>query len=195
MPFLILIAFIAVPLIEIGLFIEVGGAIGLWPTIAVVILTAAAGTALLRHQGLSALARLQDSMEHGEVPLEPVFDGFCLLAAGALLLTPGFFTDAVGFALFVPPVRHGLRGFFAKRVAMQAHVHTHTHGHGQTYHHGPGHPGPGYPGSGQAGGARPPGGPGDVIDGEWQDVTDRPHDAAGPTRRLPDANDKPDTER
>lgn len=175
MPFLILIAFIAVPLIEIGLFIEVGGAIGLWPTIAVVILTAAAGTALLRHQGLSALARLQDSMERGEVPLERVFDGFCLLAAGALLLTPGFFTDAVGFALFVPPLRHGLRGFLAKRIAMQAEMHTHT-----------AYRGPNRPGGPQSG---------DIIDGEWQDVTDRPHDAAGPSRRLPDVHDKPDTDR
>lgn len=184
MPFLILIAFIAVPLIEIGLFIEVGGAIGLWPTIAVVILTAVAGTALLRHQGLSALARLQGSMERGEVPLEPVFDGFCLLAAGALLLMPGFFTDALGFALFVPPLRHGLRGFLARRVAVQAHVHAHTHGHDHTYHRGPQHPGPGHPGDA-----------GDVIDGEWQDVTDRPTDAAGPARRLPGADDRRDTER
>ena len=93
MGFVLLAAFIGVPLIEIALFIQVGGIIGLWPTIAVVIFTAVAGAALLRHQGLGALSRLQESLERGEAPLDPVFDGFCLLAAGMLLLTPGFFTD------------------------------------------------------------------------------------------------------
>ena len=92
MGFVLLAAFIGVPLIEIALFIQVGGIIGLWPTIAVVILTAVAGAALLRHQGLGALSRLQETLDRGETPLDPVFDGFCLLAAGMLLLTPGFFT-------------------------------------------------------------------------------------------------------
>ncbi len=148
MGLIVLAAFIAVPLIEIGLFIQVGGAIGLWPTLFVVVATAVAGTALLRHQGLDALARLQSSMEKGEAPLEPVFDGFCLLAAGALLLTPGFFTDAVGFALFVPALRRALRSLLAQRVQM--HAHTHYEAHHST--HGEMH--------------------GDIIDGEWHDVSD-----------------------
>ena len=165
MGLIILAAFIAVPLIEIGLFVQVGGAIGLWPTLAVVVLTAVAGTALLRHQGLGTLGRLQASMDRGEMPLEPVFDGFCLLAAGALLLTPGFFTDAVGFALFIPAVRTVLRHFLASRVQ----VHAHMHGH-------PGsHPG-GDPFAGPSN--RNPGG--DVIDGEFEDVTDRPHNTPSP---------------
>ena len=161
MGFLVLAAFIAVPLIEIGLFIQVGGAIGLWPTLVVVVATAMAGTALLRHQGLGALARLQQSLDRGEVPLEPVFDGFCLLAAGALLLTPGFFTDAVGFALFVPQVRHALRRFIARRVRVHGHMHA------QKPTEGPG---------------------GNIIDGEWQDVTDRPDHSDSP--RLPTDRDK-----
>ena len=162
---LILAAFIAVPLIEIGLFIQVGGAIGLGATLFVVVATAVAGTALLRHQGLGALARLQQSLDRGEAPLEPVFDGFCLLAAGALLLTPGFFTDTVGFALFVPFVRHALRGAIAGRVQMHTHA-PHGQSHGQA--HGQTHGGP-------YGNTR-----GDIIDGEWQDVTD-----GGETPKLP----------
>lgn len=159
MGLIILAAFIAVPLIEIGLFVQVGGAIGLWPTLAVVVLTAVAGTALLRHQGLGTLGRLQASMDRGEMPLEPVFDGFCLLAAGALLLTPGFFTDAVGFALFVPAVRRLLRGFFASRVQ----VHTqHAHMHGD------------FPGTRSGENPFRSGPDGDVIDGDFEDVTDHP---------------------
>jgi len=153
MGFLVLIAFIAVPLIEIGLFVQVGGAIGLWPTLAVVVATAVAGTMLLRHQGLGTLRRLQQSMDRGEMPLGPVFDGFCLLAAGALLLTPGFFTDAVSFALFVPPVRAALGRLLARNIELRAASHVHMHGQGP-----------------RAGGHAPPGG--NVIDGEWEDVTE-----------------------
>jgi len=116
MGFVLLAAFIGVPLIEIALFIQVGGFIGLWPTIAVVIFTAVAGAALLRHQGLGALSRLQESLERGEAPLDPVFDGFCLLAAGMLLLTPGFFTDAIGFLLFTPPFRAALKRVITSRM-------------------------------------------------------------------------------
>ncbi|HEY9078600.1 FxsA family protein [Magnetovibrio sp.] len=121
MALLLLAGFIGVPLIEIALFIQVGGAIGLWPTIAVVVLTAIAGTALLRHQGLSALTRLQDSLDRGEPPIDPVFDGFCLLAAGILLLTPGFFTDAIGFLLFTPPLRAALKRLIVSRMQAARH--------------------------------------------------------------------------
>lgn len=163
MGFLILAAFISVPLIEIGLFIQVGGAIGLWPTLAVVFLTAIAGTALLRHQGLDTLARLQANLDQGQMPLGPVFDGFCLLAAGALLLTPGFFTDAVGFALFIPPFRRYLGQFLARHVNMRAHVNGNQNDHSG---HNPGHPQPS----------------GDIIDGEWRDVTDEQNDPKLPPR-------------
>lgn len=119
MGLLLFSAFIIVPLVEVGLFIKVGGAIGFWPTILVVISTAVAGTALLRHQGLGALNRLQDSLSKGEALSGPLFDGFCLLAAGALLLTPGFFTDTMGFLLFIPPIRRALGHLFTQR--MRAH--------------------------------------------------------------------------
>lgn len=101
----ILIAFITVPLVEIALFIEIGGFIGLWPTIAIVIATALAGTALIRHQGINTLQRAQQEMDAQRLPVRELFDGVCLLFAGALLLTPGFLTDSVGFALLVPPLR------------------------------------------------------------------------------------------
>jgi len=167
MGFVLLAAFIGVPLIEIALFIQVGGFIGLWPTIAVVILTAVAGTALLRHQGLGALSRLQESLDRGETPLDPVFDGFCLLAAGMLLLTPGFFTDAVGFLLFTPPFRAALKRVITSRVTV------HKEGGAQFYWS-----------SSDAHSSRGPA-PGDIIDGDYQDVTnietppqldDRPQD-------------------
>ena len=110
MPALILLClFIGVPLVEIAVFIQVGERIGLWPTLAVVILTAVAGTFMLRLQGMMTLMRARAAMERGEMPLAEVFDGACLLVAGALLLTPGFVTDALGGLLFLPPVRLGLR--------------------------------------------------------------------------------------
>jgi UPF0716 protein FxsA len=109
MAYIILVFMIGVPLAEIAVFIEVGGRIGLWPTIATVVLTAMIGTALLRRQGLATLRKVQESLEQNRLPLAEVFDGLCLLAAGALLLTPGFVTDAVGFLLFFPPFRAALR--------------------------------------------------------------------------------------
>lgn len=105
MGFLILLAFIMVPIAEIAVFIKAGDLIGLWPTIAAVVLTAIIGTAMLRQQGLATLVRLRATMDRGELPVRELFDGACLLLAGALLLTPGFLTDAVGFLLLVPPLR------------------------------------------------------------------------------------------
>lgn len=114
----LLIAFIGVPLIEIGLFIQVGGAIGLWPTLAVVILTAMAGTALVRSQGMAVLGRIQQSFNDMNDPTEPLAHGAMILLSGALLLTPGFFTDAVGFALLIPAVRERMFGYLRKRVTV-----------------------------------------------------------------------------
>lgn len=108
-PYL-LAAFIGIPLIEIALFIEVGGAIGTAATILVVIATAVLGAWMLRAQGVSTARRAQMRLQNGEIPLDQAFDGMFLVFAGALLLTPGFLTDAIGFSLFVPQVRAWLRG-------------------------------------------------------------------------------------
>ena len=104
------IALIAVPLIEIALFVVIGGQIGLLATIAVVVATAVAGTMLLRHQGLAALEKARRSAEAGELPVAALVDAVFLFVAGLLLLTPGFLTDAFGLALFVPPLRGALAG-------------------------------------------------------------------------------------
>ena len=105
-PFaIILFALIAVPLVEIYLLISVGRVIGAGTTIAVVILTAVAGAWLLRIQGLSTLMKIQQSTAAGKLPAQELIEGLILLITGALLLTPGFFTDAIGFALLVPPIR------------------------------------------------------------------------------------------
>lgn len=109
MALLIFLTLIAVPVIEVAVFIEVGGRIGLWPTVGLIVLTALVGTALLRHQGLSTLARARASLEQGKLPMRELLDGVCLLIAGALLLTPGFVTDAVGALLLVPPLRWPLQ--------------------------------------------------------------------------------------
>ncbi|QBF29603.1 FxsA family protein [Thalassococcus sp. S3] len=139
------LAFLAVPLIEIALFIQVGGAIGLWPTLGIVILTAMLGTWLVRSQGLMALQNLRRSFSHLQDPTRPLADGAMILIAGALLLTPGFFTDAVGFALLMPPVREIVYNYLRARISVQR------------FEMGPGHP--------RARPARD-----DVIDGSFEEV-------------------------
>lgn len=99
------LAFVAVPLTEITLFIQVGGAIGLGWTLAIVVLTALIGTSLMRTQGALAIREIKSSLSEVRDPTEPLVHGAMILFAGALLLTPGFFTDAVGFSLLVPGVR------------------------------------------------------------------------------------------
>jgi UPF0716 protein FxsA len=100
--------FLLVPIIEIVGFMQIGSLIGLWPTLGVVILTAIAGSMLLRHQGMTVLFRTQSMIQEGKIPVDEMIDGICLAIAGALLLTPGFFTDIFGFLLFIPPFRRTL---------------------------------------------------------------------------------------
>lgn len=112
----LLAAFIAIPLVEIGLFIQVGGIIGLWPTLAIVLVTAIIGSNLVRSQGAREMANLRRSFNDLNNPTEPLANGAMILFAGALLLTPGFFTDAVGFALLIPAVRSVVYRQIASRV-------------------------------------------------------------------------------
>ena len=100
-----LLAFIAIPLIEIVVFTNIGDLIGLWWTLAVVVATALAGTAMLRIQGIAVLYRAKAHLDKGKMPLREIFDGLCLLIAGALLLTPGFVTDIAGCLLFLRFIR------------------------------------------------------------------------------------------
>jgi UPF0716 protein FxsA len=110
---ILLIAFIATPLIEIAVLIQVGGWLGLWPTLGLIVLTAIVGTWMLRRQGFAVLTRAQRQLEQATVPVAEVFEGICLVFAGALLLTPGFVTDAVGGALLLP----SFRGWLYKALA------------------------------------------------------------------------------
>lgn len=106
-PILFLI-FIIMPLAEIAVLVKVGGLIGLWPTLAVVILTAVAGTWLLRLQGFQTWQRAQVALQRGEAPVAEVLDGMFLFAAALLMVTPGLITDTMGFLFLIPPVRHAV---------------------------------------------------------------------------------------
>ena len=107
MPLLFLI-FLLVPVLEIYLLIEIGSLIGAVWTVTAVVGTAALGAGLVRRQGLAALARFRSATQVGELPAVTIIEGLALLVAGALLLTPGFFTDLVGFLLLTPPLRQFL---------------------------------------------------------------------------------------
>jgi len=140
------LAFLLVPLIEIALFIQIGGAIGLWPTLAIVVLTAVLGAWLVRAQGAMAMGQLRGSFSRLDDPTEPLAHGAMILVSGALLLTPGFFTDAVGFALLMPPVRQAVFKYLRKRV------------HVARFEMGPERPPRRYP--------RDP----DIIEGEYEEI-------------------------
>ena len=97
--------FILIPLIEIALFVQVGGWLTLWPTLAIVLGTAVVGTALLRWQGTQTLRDLQREMQSLGNPLSPLAHGALILVGGVMMILPGFFTDILGILLMVPLVR------------------------------------------------------------------------------------------
>lgn len=102
---ILFLLFLVVPIIEMYVLIEVGGLIGPWPTIGLVALTAMIGVALLRQQGFSTLMRGRARLNAGELPAREMLEGLLLAVGGALLLTPGFITDSLGFLLLLPPTR------------------------------------------------------------------------------------------
>jgi UPF0716 protein FxsA len=108
-PFpIVLLLFLLIPLVEIYFLIVVGGIIGALPTVTLVVLTAVIGAALARHQGLATLRRLQATIDRGEAPALELVEGVLLLVGALLLLTPGFFTDALGFVCLIPPTRRAV---------------------------------------------------------------------------------------
>ncbi len=113
-----LLVFFITPIAEMYLLIEVGGYIGTLPTVALVMITAVIGVTLLRIQGLATLTRGMSRLQGGEMPAQEVVEGLLLAVAGALLLTPGFVTDAVGFMLLTPI----LRAMVARRVLSRVRV-------------------------------------------------------------------------
>ena len=107
--------FFLVPVAEVALFIVVGSRIGVPATIGLVVLTALIGAALVTRQGRATLGRARREIEAGSLPARQLGHGVMILIAAALLLTPGFLTDAIGFALLVPPVREALRRWAVHR--------------------------------------------------------------------------------
>jgi UPF0716 protein FxsA len=154
----LLLPFIAVPLIEIALFIQVGGAIGMWWTLSIVLATALLGSYLVRSEGAKELANLRKSLNDLSDPTQPLAYGAMILFSGALLLTPGFFTDVIGFALLVPQVR----AFVLRQLKSRVNVARFQMGPDREPDRGPDPQGP-----------QPrPRQPNDrVIDGEFEDVT------------------------
>ena len=154
--------FVTIPIVEIALFIQVGGWLGLWPTLGIVILTAILGTVLVRAQGLAAMGQIKSNLNELRDPTEALAHGAMILASGLLLLTPGFFTDAVGFALLVPPVRLALFKWIRSKIKVQSFVDI------------DGHPAARHPPHQQATGR------GDIIDGEFEDLDEGTHKPSGP---------------
>ena len=102
---MIFLLFIFIPIIEISIFITIGNNIGILNTIAIILLTAMIGIYFVRRQGLSLLFNAQRNMAQGIMPAEEIKGGIFLLISGLLLITPGFFTDCVGFLMFLKPVQ------------------------------------------------------------------------------------------
>lgn len=113
-------AFIAIPLIEMLLLFEVADEIGGFTTLGLVVLTAVIGIQVLKQQGFSTLLRANERLASGQLPAQEIVEGMMLAGAGALLLTPGFLTDAIGFALLTGPLRRSL----ARRIIRAGVVHT-----------------------------------------------------------------------
>ena len=119
----LLVAFISVPLVEIVLFIEIGSRIGTWTTLLIVALTAIIGASMAHREGLKTWWRIQEKFYSGVMPDEELLDGLLILIAGALLLTPGFLTDAVGFLLLHPGTRQVGKRWLRRRFRQRFQIH------------------------------------------------------------------------
>lgn len=116
MVVLLVVAFVLVPLAELYLILKVGDAIGVVPTILLLLVDSLVGSLLLRSQGRSVWRRFNGALAEGRVPHREVFDGVAVIFGGAFLITPGFLTDVVGLALLIPPTRSLLRRFATRRL-------------------------------------------------------------------------------
>jgi UPF0716 protein FxsA len=116
----LLVLFIGVPAAELWLLWQVGGEVGFWPTIGLLVLSGILGSALARHEGARVLRRVQAELAEGRVPEEGILSGLLVLVGGVLLVTPGLITDAVGLLLLLPPTRALavllLRRFIARQI-------------------------------------------------------------------------------
>ena len=134
----LLLLFIVVPIVELILLIQLGGLIGMWPTIGLIVVTGAAGASLARWQGLSVLRQIQVDMASGKLPGGALVDGVIILMAAALMVTPGLLTDICGFLCLVPGVRGVMKRMLRRRFEKAI-----TDGSGNIFiHTGGGGPGP-----------------------------------------------------
>jgi UPF0716 protein FxsA len=145
--FLLVLIFIVVPLAELYVIIQVGGVIGLGPTLVLLLADALLGSMLLRHQGRSAWIQFNRALAENRLPHKEVFDGILIILGGALLITPGFITDIFGFVLLIPPTRAIVRGITSRIVRRRMAVGATIWGVGRSQRHprqrsAPGGPGP-----------------------------------------------------
>lgn len=145
---LFLVIFVIIPFAEIAVFIQVGEQIGLGYTLLTALATAIIGGLIVRYQGVQTLFSMRNKLETGAMPVDDILNGVCLIAAGAMLITPGFVTDTLGFALLVPPVRSLIIDQLIKRVEIRGAHNSHS-----------GHSSRGYQNNGEAG---------NVIEGEYK---------------------------
>jgi UPF0716 protein FxsA len=166
----LVLLFIAVPIAELAVIIQVGQAIGVWWTIGLLIADSLLGAWLMRHQGRATWRRFNEAVGAGRVPTREVLDGALVIFGGALLLTPGFVTDLFGILLLLPPTRALVRAVLVRRLLPRMVVSGFgTLGRSPGGGFGGGAPGP------RPGDARPPGGA--DVEGTATEVDD--------PRRLP----------
>ena len=183
MPLLLFILFIVVPIAELYVLIQIGSAIGILPTIALLILDSILGAALMRSQGRAAWMRFNRALAEGRVPGREVMDGALVIFGGALLLTPGFLSDFLGLILLLPPTRAIVRRLLLRRfagriVAGAASGAQARMGRMFTFEAGPhasGGPGPG-PGPGPGRRGAPPAFDDDVVEGTATEVPPKPRE-------------------
>jgi len=131
MLYRLLLLFIVVPAVELIILIQMGQWIGVLPTVGLIIITGIVGAYLTRQQGVQVWRRLQQELQSGQVPGEAILEGAMILVAGAVLLTPGVLTDALGFMLLIPPTRKLISGLVGRRIQrMMANGQVRVHGFG-----------------------------------------------------------------
>lgn len=116
MFFKLFLAFTLIPVIELSLLVRLGGVIGVFNTVLIVVLTGAAGAYLARMQGLEAMFRVRARLQQGQMPAEEMLDALIILVAGIVLLTPGLLTDLAGLLLLLPPTRLRFKRWLRQRL-------------------------------------------------------------------------------
>ena len=192
--FWLVLIFIVVPIAELYVIIQVGGAIGIGPTIVLLVFDSIVGAMLLRSQGRAAWVRFNRALSEGRMPHKEVFDGVLVIFGGALLLTPGFITDVLGLILLIPPTRAIVRAFASRvvrrRLAVGGAATMWSFGRPQRPpRRGPGEPQPGR-------GAHGPAGPGPDDPFSWEEPAapsrgPRPDDIEGTGHEIRDEDELP----